>query len=64
MKVKAPIARQECVHVETFLASFKKERIYLIDYKDEEDLRVFVFEYIEVWYNRKRKHFSDLPDVP
>ena len=45
-------------YVETFFASLKKEWIYRIDYKNEEELRALVFEYIEVWYNRKRKHSS------
>lgn len=45
-------------YVESFFASLKKEWIYRIDYQTEEELRKLVFEYIEIWYNRKRKHSS------
>lgn len=45
-------------YVESFFASLKKEWIYRIDYLTEEELRSLVFEYIEVWYNRKRRHSS------
>lgn len=45
-------------YVESFFASLKKEWIYRINYQTEEELRNLVFEYIEVWYNRKRKHSS------
>lgn len=42
--------------VESWFASLKKERIYRIPYKTERELRALVFEYIEVWYNKKRRH--------
>ena len=45
-------------YVESFFSSLKKECIYRHDFKTEEELRALVFEYIEVWYNRKRKHSS------
>lgn len=45
-------------YVESFFASLKKEWIYRINYQTEEELRNLVFEYIEVWYNRKRRHSS------
>lgn len=45
-------------YVESFFASLKKEWIYRVDYQTEEELRNLVFEYIEIWYNRKRRHSS------
>lgn len=43
-------------YVESWFASLKKERVYRCKYETEEELRAIVFEYIEVWYNRKRRH--------
>ena len=34
----------------------KKEEIYLHTYKDFEECRKALFEYIESWYNRQRIH--------
>lgn len=45
-------------YVESWFASLKKEWIYRSSYSTEEELKALVFEYIEVWYNRKRKHSS------
>ena len=45
-------------YVESWFASFKKEWLYRHDYSAEEELRQIVFEYIEVWYNKKRSHSS------
>lgn len=45
-------------YVESWFASLKKEWIYRSFYSTEAELRGLVFEYIEVWYNRKRKHSS------
>lgn len=43
-------------YVESWFASLKKEWIYRHQYETEAELRSLVFEYIEVWYNKKRKH--------
>ena len=43
-------------YVESWFASFKKERLYRRTYETEAQLRAIVFDYIEVWYNRRRKH--------
>jgi transposase InsO family protein len=43
-------------YVESWLAYLKKEWIYRHQYQTEKDLRGLVFEYIETWYNSKRKH--------
>jgi putative transposase len=43
-------------YVESWFASFKKEWIYRHQYSTERQLRGLVFEYIESWYNRRRKH--------
>ena len=43
-------------YAESWFASLKKEWIYRHNYLTERELRSLVFEYIEVWYNKKRKH--------
>jgi putative transposase len=43
-------------YVESWFGSFKKEWLYRSSYSTHKELRQIVFEYIEVWYNRKRKH--------
>jgi hypothetical protein len=45
-------------YVESWFASLKKEWIYRNNYSTENELKSLVFEYIEVWYNKKRKHSS------
>jgi putative transposase len=42
--------------VESFFSSLKKERIKKRIYKTRELARADVFDYIEVFYNRKRRH--------
>ena len=42
--------------VESFSSSLKKERIKKRIYKTRELARAEVFEYIEVFYNRQRRH--------
>ena len=44
--------------VESWFKSLKSEWLYRHDYKTEAELRALVFEYIEVWYHRKRLHSS------
>jgi len=45
-------------YVESWFSSLKKEWIYRNQYQTAAELRTLVFEYIEVWYNKKRKHSS------
>lgn len=43
-------------YVESWFSSLKKEWLYRSTYTTEPQLRTLVFDYIEVWYNRKRRH--------
>ncbi len=45
-------------YVESWFGSLKKEWIYRHKYSTQSEIRALVFEYIEVWYNKKRKHSS------
>lgn len=42
--------------VESFFAQLKKERIYRRNYKDLSEVNEDLFDYIELFYNRKRIH--------
>jgi putative transposase len=42
--------------VENFFASLKRERVKRRKYKTWDDARADVFDYIERYYNRKRRH--------
>lgn len=42
--------------VESFFASLKKEKIYRKSYDTMEEVKQDVFWYIEIFYNRKRRH--------
>jgi len=42
--------------VESFFSSLKKERIRRRIYRSREEARADVFDYIEVFYNRTRRH--------
>ncbi len=44
--------------MESFFASLKKELIHHEDYATREEAKASIFEYIEVFYNRVRRHFS------
>ncbi len=44
--------------MESFFGTLKKELVYLKDYRTREEARQSIFEYIEVFYNRKRSHSS------
>lgn len=44
--------------VESWFKSLKSEWIYRHHYSTESELRALVFEYIETWYNTKRRHSS------
>jgi transposase InsO family protein len=41
---------------ESFFKSIKTEMIYHCKFKTRWEAQIAVFEYIEIWYNRKRKH--------
>ena len=45
-------------HVESWFKSLKYEWIKNSEYQTESQLRSLVFEYIELWYNKKRLHSS------
>ncbi len=42
--------------MESFFASLKKELVHHEDYPTREDAQASIFEYIEVFYNRQRRH--------
>ena len=42
--------------VESFFASLKKELVHHEDYQTRAQARASAFEYIEVFYNRVRRH--------
>ena len=42
--------------MESFFASLKKELVFDEDYRTREQARASVFDYIEVFYNPKRRH--------
>jgi transposase InsO family protein len=48
--------------MESFFATLKKELIHQADYATREAARQAIFEYVEVFYNRERRH-SSLGDV-
>jgi len=43
---------------ESFFGTFKTELVYQEQYATHAQARASVFEYIEVFYNRKRRHSS------
>lgn len=42
--------------LESFFSTLKRELIYREKYQDMDDLQKSLFEYIEIFYNRQRKH--------
>ena len=50
-------------YVESWFSSLKKEWIYRRQYSTAQELKTLVFEYIETWYNKRRKH-SSLGNLP
>jgi transposase InsO family protein len=42
--------------VESFFASLKRERVYQRQYRTKIEAQQEIFQYMEVWYNRKRRH--------
>ncbi|WP_321438978.1 IS3 family transposase [uncultured Bacteroides sp.] len=49
------MARISASNAENLVKSFKTELVYGIKLKSKEEMRVFIFEYIEVWYKRQRR---------
>ncbi len=58
--MKGSMSRPGCPYdnscVESFFASLKKEKIYRKKYDTIEEVKRDVFWYIEIFYNRKRRH--------
>lgn len=44
--------------VESFFATLKKELVHGEKWRTREEARAALFEYIELWYNRERRHSS------
>lgn len=44
--------------VESFFSTLKRERVHRRRYETREEVRADIFAYIEVWYNRRRRHSS------
>jgi len=42
---------------ESFFATLKTEEVYRRKYRTREEARFYIFEYIAVFYNRKRQHY-------
>jgi putative transposase len=42
--------------VESFFATLKRERVYRRHYRTRQEARADLFQYIEVFYNRRRRH--------
>ncbi|MGH0002643.1 IS3 family transposase [Pseudovibrio ascidiaceicola] len=42
--------------MESFIASLKKELVYRTTFKSRQQAKATIFEYIEVFYNRQRRH--------
>jgi transposase InsO family protein len=42
--------------MESFFAALKQELVYHRHYQTRKEARQDIFEYIQVWYNRKRRH--------
>lgn len=44
--------------VESFFGTLKKELVYFENYKTRDEAKRSIFEYVELFYNRKRRHSS------
>jgi transposase InsO family protein len=42
--------------VESFFSTLKQELVYTMDFITREQARLALFEYMEVFYNRQRRH--------
>jgi putative transposase len=43
-------------YMESFFSTLKRELVYGERYRTQEEARLSIFEYVEVFYNRERKH--------
>jgi transposase InsO family protein len=43
---------------ESFFASLKLELVYQVQWRTRDEVRTAIFEYIELFYNRRRRHSS------
>jgi putative transposase len=50
--------------MESFFHTLKTELVMHCDYKTRDDARVSLFDYIEVFYNRQRRHSSINYEAP
>jgi putative transposase len=41
---------------ESFFKTIKVESVYNENYHDQEKAKLSIFQWIETWYNRKRRH--------
>lgn len=61
-KIKPSMSRKgncyDNAYFESFFSSLKKECIYRLNPESEDSMRACVFNYIETWYNKKRRHSS------
>lgn len=46
------------VPAESFFKTLKTEMVYHREFKSKQEAKLAIFEFIEVWYNRKRRHSS------
>ena len=61
-KIQASMSRKgncyDNAFVESFFSTLKMELVYRREFKTRDEASRAIFEFIEVWYNRKRKHSS------
>jgi len=61
-KIKPSMSRRgncyDNAYVESFFSSLKKEWVYRQNPETEQAMKACVFNYIETWYNKKRRHSS------
>jgi len=50
--------------MESFFHTLKTESVMHCDYKTRDDARASFFDYMEVFYNRQRRHSSISYEVP
>jgi transposase InsO family protein len=43
---------------ESFFASLKLELVYQLQWRTRTEVRTAIFEYLELFYNRRRRHSS------
>lgn len=59
-RIRQSMSRAGCPYdnacSESFFATAKKECIYLKKYATIEEVKADIFEYVELFYNRKRMH--------